>query len=177
MGFRRTIQGFRRSVCFPISHLHRSPPSQFVAGVTEQLTESPGPLQAQVAALVASENVRPAGISSIQAELMAALRRTRPVRDYLTEQGWPRPAAGVGLTPARRIRGKSPPSNPPQTQASWWVLMGTQRDSWGLGGLPQHGTGQGKEPFSQGIVRPRVSSAHLTVDPVVAGSSPVALAK
>src|SRR5262245_51839878 len=107
---------------------------------------------------------------------MAALRRTRQVRDYLTEQGWPRPAAGMGLAPARRIRGKSPPSDPPHTQASWWVLMGTQGDSWGLSGSPQPGTGQRKEPFSQGIVRPRVPSAHLTVDPVVAGSSPVALA-
>jgi hypothetical protein len=124
--------------------------------------------------LIDTDAIRPAGISSTQAELMAALRRTRPVRDHLTEQGWPRPAAGVGLAPACRSRGKPPPSNPPQTQASWWVLLGTQRDSWGLGGLPQPGTGQGKTPFSQGIVRPRVPSAHLTVDPVVAG--PVVLA-
>jgi hypothetical protein len=46
----------------------------------------------------------------------------------------------------------------------------------GTGELPQPGTRQGKAPFSQAIVRRRVPSAHLTVDPVVAGSSPVALA-
>ena len=82
--------------------------------------------------LIDTDAIRPAGISSIQAELMAARRRARQVRDYLTEQGWPRPAAGAGLAPARRIQGKSPPPQIPlklrRPGGYSWSLRGTHGD-------------------------------------------------